>query len=325
PNSPSADPVKMAEELLNGYQWFIKALPMDSVPNEKGEIKPKYSKDIVGKLAGHTVDYFTGGGAMWEAKRYYPEAYQCFMIYGDMPDLAFLGNKAPKLEAADRAQAYYNAGIAAYSGNAVPEAANAFHKARIAGSDDPNVYIYELACWQNIAQNDSTQGAVAEKNIYEIAKAGYDKFGLEQPVFLNNLVNTYVLAEDYESALATINNLLATNPDSANLYGLRGFVYDRCNEDQKSIDDYLKAVSYEDCDFENLKNAAKKLLRVGATKINEVAANDTNGKLQVRNTYYEPALKIANRAKEMNANDSDLEYVLENINYAIDTYFPANR
>ncbi|MDE6811982.1 MAG: hypothetical protein K2J15_06480, partial [Muribaculaceae bacterium] len=40
PNDPAADPEKMAEELLNGYKWFIKALPLDSVPNEKGEIKP---------------------------------------------------------------------------------------------------------------------------------------------------------------------------------------------------------------------------------------------------------------------------------------------
>ncbi|MDE6811568.1 MAG: hypothetical protein K2J15_04380 [Muribaculaceae bacterium] len=262
---------------------------------------------------------------MWEAKRYYPEAYQCFMIFGDMPELEFLGKKAPQLPAADRAQAYYNAGIAAYSGNAVDEAATAFHKARLAGSEDPNVYIYELACWQNIAQNDSTRADLSEKKIFEIAKAGHDNFGLAQPVFLNNLVNTYVLAEDYTSALETINNLLATNADSPNLYGLRAFVYDRSNADKESVDDYLKAVSYEDCDFETLKNASKKLLRVGSSKIDSVAPNDREGKMALLRDYYQPALQIAERAKTIKPDDSDLQYVLENINYAIETYFPSNR
>lgn len=325
PNSPAANPEKMAEELLNGYKLFLQAVPLDSVPNEKGEIKPKYTKDIIGKLAGHTSDYFNAGGAMWEAKRYYPEAYQCFMIYGDMPELAFLGKKAPELPVADRAQAYYNAGIAAYSGNAVDQAADAFKKARLAGSEEPNVYIYELACWQNIAQNDSARQELAQNQVFEIAKAGYEKFGIAQPIFLNNLVNTYVLDEKYDDALNVVNNLLASNPDNANLYGLRGFVYDRAGKDTESVEDYMKATSLQDCDFETLKNAAKKLLRVGTSKLDSIAPNDRAAKNEILVNYYQPALDIANRAKSLNANDSDLEYVLENINYAIETYYPSSK
>ena len=87
PEDPSANPEAMAQELLNGYNYFLKALPLDSVPNEKGEIKPKVSKDIVNKISGHTNDFFAKAGAtMYEMKKYYPEAYQSFMIYADMPD-----------------------------------------------------------------------------------------------------------------------------------------------------------------------------------------------------------------------------------------------
>lgn len=37
--------------------------------------------------------------------------------------------------------------------------------------------------------------------------------------------------------------------------------------------------------------------------------------------YFEAAKAIADRAKSMNPDDSDVNYVLENINYALDTYF----
>lgn len=323
PNDPLNNPELMAEELLNGYKWFLQALPLDSLPNEKGEVKPKLSKDIVGKITGHAADYFTGGAALWDAKRYFPEAYQSFMIYADMPDQAFLGKKAPVLNAADRALAYYNAGLAAYYGNSVKDAAPAFHKSRLAGTEDPNVYIYELACWQNLAQNDSTMASAAEKNIFEIAKAGYEKFGLEQPVFLTNLVSTYVQGQDYNSALSTVNNLLASNPDNPMLYGLLGFIQDRAGNSSESIANYMKAASYPDCDYETLKNTAKKLLLTATDKMNEVAPNDREGKLAILRDYYKPAQEIANRAKSMKQDDSDIDYVLNNINYAIETYFPS--
>lgn len=323
PQDPSANREKMAEEMLYGYDMFLKALPLDSLPNEKGQVKPKYSKDIVNKISGHTSDYFLSGGAMWDAKRYYPEAYRCFMIYADMPDQAFLSNKAPNLPAADRAQAYFNAGIAAYSGNAVKEAAEAFKKARLNGSEDPNTFIYELASWQAIAQRDSTMEAEAQKRILDVAQAGYEKFGLAQPIFLNNLVNTYVLDGETQKALDTVDRLLAENPDNSNLYGLKGFIYDRADKDAESVDSYLKAVSLTDCDYETLKNASKKLYRVGAVKYGELQPNDTAGKQAVRTQYFDPALDIAKRAKAMNADDSDVDYVIENIQYAIDTYYPS--
>ncbi len=323
PNDPAANKEKMAEELLNGYDLFLKAVPLDQLPNEKGEIKPKYTKDIIGKISGHSADFFNSGAAMWEAKRFYPEAYKCFFIFGELPDMELLGNKAPKTPDADRAQAYFNAGIAAYSGNAVNEAADAFHKAQKLGFEDPNAYIYELACWQNIAQTDSVRQEEAQNRIFETAKAGYEKYGMAQPVFLNNLVNTFVLDEKYDKALETINNLMPANPDNSNLLGLRGFVYDRAGNDDASIADYQAAVALTDCDFETLKNAAKKYYRVASNKLGQLDPRDQAGKQAIRVQYFEPGLSIANRAKLLQS-DSDIDNVIENFQYAIETYYPAH-
>lgn len=320
PNDPAADRIKMAEELLNGYDLYLKAIPFDQVPNEKGEIKPKYTKDIINKIAGHASDFFSSGAAMWDAKRFYPEAYKCFFIFGELPAMELLGNKAPKIPDSDRAQAYFNAGIAAYSGNALDEAADAFHKSQIFGYDDPNAYIYELACWQNIAQNNESRQSEAQQKIFETAKAGYEKYGVEQPVFLNNLVNTYVMDEKYDEALNTVNNLLATNPNNANLYGLRGFINDRAGKDEESIADYTMAANQPDCDFETLKNVAKKYYRVASNLLGQLDPKDKAGRDEIRAKYFLPGLEYANRAKAMEQ-DGDVDNIISNYQYSLETYY----
>lgn len=327
PEDPSANPEAMAQELLNGYQYFLKAFPLDKVPNEKGEVKPKYTKDMINKLAGHTNDYFGKAGAtMYEIKKYYPEAYESFMIYADMPDQPFMEGKGPKLDPASRAQAYFNAGLSAYVGNEVLKAADAFRQARNFDYTDPesngaNAYIYEIACWQNVLQNDSTMAQTAQERIFEVANAGNDKFGMEQPVFLNNLVNAYVMGEKYDNALATVNNLLASNPDNANLYGLLGFIYDRSGNDNASLENYRKAAALPDCDYETLKNVSKKLYRVGAAEFDKIEPNDRDGKNKIKSEYYDPALEIAKRAKALNGNDSDIDNVIDAIEYVISANF----
>lgn len=327
PGDPSANPEVMAQELLNGYEYFMKAFPLDQVPNEKGEVKPKYTKDMVSKLAGHVNDYFSPGGAtMYEVKKYYPEAYQSFMIFAEMPEMPELGSKAPKIDDANRAQSYFNAGLSAYVGNEVLKAADAFSKARNLGYNDAesngaNAYIYEIACWQNVLQRDSTMAQTAQERIFEVAKAGNDKFGMSQPVFLNNLVNAYVMGEKYNEALATVNDLLAANPDNSNLYGLLGYIYDRADNDAESLKAYQKAASYPDCDYETLKNVAKKLYRVGQAKSNDIEPGDKAAKAAVKTDYIDPAMEIAQRAKAMQPDDFDVNNVIDAIQYFLDTNY----
>ncbi len=93
PKDPSVNPLEMGEQLLNGYQEFLKALSLDSVPNAKGEIKPKFSKDIASKINGHFNDYFNAGGTFYNEKKFYPEAYEAFMIYGNMPSKSFASKR----------------------------------------------------------------------------------------------------------------------------------------------------------------------------------------------------------------------------------------
>lgn len=69
----AADDKAMGESLVKGYEYFMTAFPLDTIPevdktgapklNKDGspKVKTKYSKDMAKKLACHYNDYASGG------------------------------------------------------------------------------------------------------------------------------------------------------------------------------------------------------------------------------------------------------------------------
>lgn len=320
PKDKSINPVAMGEQLINGYNQFIKALSLDSVPNAKGEIKPKFSKDIASKINGHYNDFFNAGGTFYNEKKYYPEAYDAFMIYGELPAKSFADKTVKSTPDSVVNTAFFNAGLSAYAGNNLEASAKAFRSARLNNSDNNQNYVYEIACWQYLAQQDSTKTDQAKAQIKEIAQAGFDKFGMAEPLFLNNLINSYVLDNQLDKAIAVIDKLLIDNPNAASLYGLRGYINDRKGDDDASVADYKKAVAIENVDFETLKNAAKKIFKVGTQKWNNIEGATPEQRNDIKVNYFQFAKGITDKAKALNT-DSDLDYVIENIDYALETFF----
>lgn len=323
PDDPSAQGSVMADELLAAYKYFLQALPLDSLPNEKGQVKPKYSKDIMNKLKGHSNDFFTAGADYYNDKAFYPQAYDAFMIYGSLPS-GVLKSDAASFNNEQIATSYFNAGLAASQGGATEASAEAFKQARLAGYEQPEATIYEIACWQTIAQQDENRMGEAQQKIKVAAQAGIDKFGLENPIFLNNLINSMVSDGEIDQAIAKLNDLISQNPDSANLYGLRGYVYDRAEKDDLSEADFRKAASLPSVDFETLKNASNKLYRVGTQKLNEVEGTsaETNAARQdIKNNYFLEAQKYAQKANEMQPGDPYIQNILDSIDYAVTTFF----
>lgn len=324
PQDPSADPETMADELLSGYGYFMKALPLDSIPDAKGKVNPKFSKKIVGKIGGHVGDFFNAGGTKYNNKKY-NDAYDLFMIYANLPEATWMGKSAPALTPEQRSLAYYYAGLAAYFSQQPEKATMALKKAREAGYEDPEAqnYVLEIASWQQIAQ-DSTKADLAKDNIIDVARAGYNKYGVTIPLFISNLVNAMINDGKYNEAFELMDAEIAKNPDNAWLYGLRGYVYDVNGNEEKSEADYRKAASLPGVDFETLKNAAKKIYRIGAEKLNTIEGNSAEAQAarkDLKTNYFEVAKQIVDHARQMPNADGSIDYVSDAINYALETYF----
>lgn len=323
-NPQSVDKTAMSDALIEGYNIFMKLLPLDSIPNEKGQVRPKYSKKIVNTVVGHVNDFNnTAALTYYNDKKFYPQAYEAFMIYADMPDVPAFADAGKVLPDSLRATGYFNAGIMANSGNELLKAANAFMKARTFDPQKRDAYVYEIASWQNILARDSSMTAQAEKGISDAAEAGYKAFGIKEPIFINNMINNMVNTSREAQAIELINRELASNPNNANLYGLLGFTYSRMNKEDESVDAYRKAAAQADADFETLLNAANKIFRVGQEKWNALSGNEPGARNEIKTNYFEASKKIAEQAQSMAKQPSSkLDNLLENINYVLTTYFP---
>lgn len=321
PNDASINKLDLANQLINGFNLFVKAMPLDQIPNEKGQVKPKYTKDMAGRISGHHADYFTYGGEMYNNKHFYPEAYNAFMIYGDIPGYEWASKETKAVPDTTLALAYYYAGISAYSGNELQDAVKALQKARQKGITDPQSYVYEIAAWQNLASRDSTLQDESKNQIEQIALQGYQNFGISQPLFINNLVNTFVENEKFDDAVKTVSKQIESTPDVPFLYSLRGWVYDRIGDDNSSLKDYEKAVSFDSADVETLNKAAQKLLHQGAVIWDSIQGNDPAKRMDVKTNYWEKAKAIIERALAADPGNPTSESLLDRVNYALETYF----
>lgn len=323
PDDAAAQGGVMADQMMAAYGYFLQALPLDSLPNEKGQVKPKFSKDILGKIRAHAGDIFTAGADYYNEHAFYPQAYEAFMVYGNLPE-GVLQSYAADFNNQQIATSFFNAGLAASQGGATEESAQAFKKARLAGYEQPEAYIYEIACWQQIAQQDEAKAAEAQENIKQVSQAGIDQFGLENTIFLNNLINSMVSDNEIDQAIDKLNALIAENPEAANLYGLRGYVYDRAENDELSEADYRKASSLPSVDFETLKNTSNKLYRIGTQKLNDLEGNSPEVNAQrenIKQNYFVAAQQYAQQANEMQPGDPYIQSILDSIDYAITTFF----
>lgn len=277
-------------------------------------------KDYLSKFKD-VNDYYNEGIEMYNAKRYYPDAYKAFIVFGD------LGNKKGNLDKDKIALSYFNAGLAAYSGGAIQKSADAFVKAIENGYEQPEAWTYAIACWQTIAQNESGRFDEANDSILQIAIDGLNKFGIEETLFLNNVINSYVIKNEANQALRLLNSLISQYNDKSNLYALRGYVFDRMEMDSQSVEDYLKAASLSDVEFETLKNASKKLFRVGTSRLNAIEGNsqqENSERENIKRDYFEKSRELAEKANRKNPGDKDLQNVQESLDYVFMTFFPSN-
>lgn len=317
-NPESVNVIDMADELLNGYNYFLKVFPLDQIPNEKGEVKPKYTKELQQKFQKKHPDFWNAAINYYNADLTYPQAYQAFLIHAEMPGLEVLGKYAPEMADTVRGQSYVNAANMAYNAGKYDEAAAAYRKTHENNYGDSKVFLYEIACWENIQKNDSTRIDEARDNIFAVSKAGYEKYGMEEPLFLNTMVSALVDENKTDDALALLNESIEKYPDHAFIYGLRGYTYDRAGNNDASEADYRKAASMDNADYETLRLASRKLLRDGQAKWNEIELGDPDivaKKNAVRENYFMAAKEMAERARTLTDDTSQIDSVLEDIDY----------
>ena len=218
---PEDGSAKMVDDVLKGYENFIKALPLDSLPDAKGKVKPKYSKEIVGTIQGHHNDFNNAAIAAWELKQY-DKAYKAWQYYFDVINNPSL---RPKNVPADTtlAEIRFNQALAAWQADKLAEALDAFTMSKNMGYNKKQLYDYAIAVATNLHKDDA---------VYEWAQEAQPLYGKEDPNYLGFIINHYLQAQDYDKAFSMIDEAIANSPDNAQYYVVKGILYD--NQDKKA-------------------------------------------------------------------------------------------
>ena len=227
------------EALIAVYPYFVKSYELDNLPDAKGKVKPKHSKDIKAIMKAN-LPYYMNGGAHYFEQNDFKKALDYFNQLVDIHDTPFMKEDKPANEPVDSVYIYskYYAAIAAMQLD-----------------DDRSFAINAItrASKQDFKQNDMFQYLCQEyseaKDTVNWEKALNEGLALfpKEEYFLFGLINIYLYTDRNEKALSYVNTAIQNNPTST-LYNAAGQIYESLNDLVKAEESFKKAV---DLDTEN--------------------------------------------------------------------------
>lgn len=237
------DPTKMGKALIDGYNYFMTAFPLDSIPeidkktgekkldkDGKVKVKTKYSEKMAKKLAENHNQYLTIGQTLWDVQDY-NGAYEVWNIYTTMPFSPSLGELVPPAPANDAlGQIYYFEGLASWQAGKLDTAIVSFDKALELGYKEPALFDYAISV---AAQKNDTPKVLSYANIAN------DLYGDSVTKFLTIIINEHINQKEYDAARTLLEKAISVNPNNAEYYDVMGILYqsqDNLEEARKSFE-----------------------------------------------------------------------------------------
>lgn len=264
------DEAVMYEALGNILPYFKESYRLDQLPNEKGKVKPKYTKNIKGTLNANIL-YYLNGGAYFFDQRNYKRAHDFFEQYLEIADLPFMkGEKAAARDSNFMIVQFY-AAIAAMQMDDPQQAIKDLNRAK--GTDYRRFDVYQSLCYVYDQVLKDTVGL--EKTLEEGMKLFPDS-----SYFLNNMINVYISTKRNEQAMQLLNTAISKSPNNPQLYFALCSLYEVGLKDEaKAEEAYKKAL---DLDPENPSN----IFSVGRLYFNQgVSLLDKANSLNDQNQY----------------------------------------
>lgn len=230
PNQPV-----MYKALLSILPYMVKAYELDQLPDAKGKVKPKYTKDIKGVLSANHIYYLNAGAFYFDEKDYKTasEAFEQYLAISDLP--MFAGESVAERDSNYMTVQFY-AGVAATQLGDPQKAIAALNRAKEFGFRQNDTYQYLYYEYDQLKDT---------ANMEAIAKEGMKLFP-EDPNFILNLINIYIYSNRNDEAIDYLNQVIADDPNNPQLYDVLGNVYESGLKDYENAEkNYSKALEID--------------------------------------------------------------------------------
>ena len=300
----------IGRSMLEGYDYLMKALPLDTVVDAKGKVKTKYSKDIVKLVSSHYNEFNNAALLLWE-KEDYGNAVKCWELYASLPSNPTFASSIKAPADSIMGDIYYNMGI----GNSLIQnneaALNSFKTAIAKGYTEKNAYDYAIAAASQM--NNPAEMA-------EVAEQAYALYGKEDSRYIGYMINNLIDKKEYAKADALIDKYIAEDPNNAQLYFVKGVLCDSEGNPEASMEAYKKAISLDEKNANALMQYGYKLYQRACDIDQNEGGNLSNAQYnEFRANKVDPLLKEAagylEKAYEIDDTMSDARQVLRSIYY----------
>lgn len=232
---------KMYIGLYNMYDPYIKADELGQVPNEKGQVKNKFRKDIVKNMRdGHR--FYINGGVYYNEKKDFKRATDFFERYWELPSLAMFEDTKSDFNTQDSVYQtikYYAVISSIQSADhersikllkkiiAEPYVQNSTYKESDA---------YELLASEYQQVNDSLA-------FVQVLNDGAKKFPGNK-YFTPNLINEFIRGGKTAEAMAYLDQAIANDPsNTCELIGVKASLYAEQKNYASAEPAYLQAIA----------------------------------------------------------------------------------
>lgn len=282
----AVDTNEMSSNLMSGYEDFLKALPLDTIPEiekdgspkidkktGKQKVKTKYSKNIVENIVNHHND-FLAVGQFYYGKNDYLNTAKAWEIYVSLPSAEFLGDKKPVLADSTAGMYYFNIGILYYYQKDNQKALDAFLKAL-------------------------KKGYSQTADVKNMIKLEYSL-----------IIDEYLTKEQYDKCEEKIDEAIATDPSEALYVMYKAILVETQTKDMEKAIEYYKKASELDptlslAQFHMGRYYYNKAVNVLNAKENENLNTEELGKLM--DPYCLQAKPYLDKAVELDTEGSNSE------------------
>ena len=282
--------VMMNEALSAGFEYFQKALPLDSVVevdkktgapklNSDGtkKVKTKYSKEIIGSLTSHMGDIANAGNVYLQNSDW-ANAAAAFGNYADLASSAFAIANGVAAPDSTLSQVRFFQGYSLYQIKEFAKAYESFTKSRKLGYTDNNIVEFQTSSLANMVQG-----------------------------MLDN--------KEYDKANNFIDNALKNDPTNGTLHDIKGFTTELKDGVDAALPLYRRACEV-DPTYANAFFDVGRCLYLQAQQIIDDNPNATNKELIPKiEPIYREAIPFLEKATQLNAEDTKAKNVLDDILY----------
>lgn len=290
--------------------YYEKAAELDALPDDKGRVRPKYTKKISESVGTYYQLLVNAGSAALDAEDF-ADAHKYFGKYGEIKKWSmFQGTPIAESDSMSMQIGFFDA----------------YAASRIPNNEQGAIAAYEAIKNVPYRQNDVYQllsvaylNAGDTVNFVNTLQEGVQLFPEEQ-YFLFNMINMYIRQGENDKAVTYLNEALAKNPQNAQLYFVLATVYEQgYNDVTKAEESFRKALEINP-EYGDAVIGLGRIYYNQAVQIKSNANAITDAALyqaedKKANDLFKKALPYFERAVEIEPDNSEYQVALMGIYY----------